>query len=74
MDAMIQQWPNGLGWDVGPHEIWRLAGGQWGVRTFDADGVPYKSLKIDPVADGGLFPLTQQEAVARCLTAGDLIP
>lgn len=62
----VASWPNGLGWDIGPHEIWKLADGYWGVRTSDGDP---KHLRVHPTS-GRLFPMTLQEAMALCLRDG----
>lgn len=78
MSILIRAWPNKLGWDVLDSaerevgEIWSLFDGRWGVRTFDA-GVPHKALAVFPVRDGGLFPLTHEEAYQRCVERGELI-
>lgn len=43
----IETWPNGLGWDIDGHEVWKLADGTWGIRTFD-NGEPTKSMRVIP--------------------------
>jgi hypothetical protein len=42
----IEEWPNKLGFDVGPHEVHFLAGGAWGVRV-TRGGEGWKWRKFD---------------------------
>lgn len=37
----VKEWPNGMGWDVGPHEVFKFKGCDIAVRTF-LKGEPYK--------------------------------
>jgi hypothetical protein len=47
VSAKIATWPNGLGFDVGPNEVWRWRKGETMVRLFRAeDPAPYFSCRL----------------------------
>jgi hypothetical protein len=60
-------WPNGLGWDVGRHEVWRLPRGELGVALFlPGERYPYRWLQCPADTD----PVN---AVRQCLAHGHFI-
>lgn len=56
-------WPNGLGYDVGQHEVFKMPGGGLSVRLF-RDGEPWKHGRYPGLDDPKL-------AVEACRQTGE---